>query len=249
MNAQTGLERCLSFINCQLRSNGKDRNVTNGSHVTVVTISRQTGCGARAIAEKLAEHLQARSPKDAPLWSVFDRDLVNKVLEEHNLPQRLAKFMPENRVSEISDTIDDLFGLHPPSWLLVRKTAETILHLAKLGNVILIGRGANIITAKLDCALHVRLVGSIPRRLQRIEKSENLERKAALELIQSEDQGRRRYLRKYYAKDINDPLLYHLVINTDLVDCNDTARLIGDFVLERDHRGRAEHPHGKMPFH
>ena len=111
-----------------------------------ITISRQSGCGAHAVAEKLAAWLQARSPKDAPPWTVFDRNLVEKVLEDHNLPQRLAKFMPEDRVSEMADTMDELFGLHPPSWTLVRQAADTILHLAELGNVILIGRGANVIT-------------------------------------------------------------------------------------------------------
>src|ERR1041385_519053 len=205
MNAQSGLERCLSFINCQLRSNGKDRNGTKaGSHITVVTISRQTGCGALGTAKQLAEYLQARSPKDTPQWSVFDRELVNKVLEDHNLPQRLAKFMPENWVSEIGDTIDDLFGLHPPSWLLVRQTAETILHLAKLGNVILIGRGANVVTAKLKGVFHIRLVASLESRIEHIQDKDRLDRKAALDLISREDKGRRRYLRKYYGKDIDD---------------------------------------------
>ena len=73
---------------------------------------------------------------------------MDKVLQEHNLPERVAKFMPEDRTSEIADTMEELFGLHPPSWLLVRKVTETILHLAELGNVILIGRGAAVVTAK-----------------------------------------------------------------------------------------------------
>ena len=82
------------------------------------------------------------------------------MLEEHSLPKSLARFMPEDRISEVSDTMDELFGLHPPSWDLVHKTSETILHLAQLGHVIIIGRGAKVITAKLDGVLHVRLVGS-----------------------------------------------------------------------------------------
>ena len=82
-------------------------------------------------------------------------------MEDHDLPERVARFMPEDRASEISDTMEELFGLHPPSWLLVRKVTETILHLAELGNVILIGRGAAVITANLDHVFHVRLIGSL----------------------------------------------------------------------------------------
>ena len=51
-----------------------------------VTISRQTGSGAHVVGEELAKHLQAHSPKDAPPWTLFDRNLVEKVLEEHHLP-------------------------------------------------------------------------------------------------------------------------------------------------------------------
>jgi len=39
-----------------------------------------------------------------------------------------------------------LFGLRPPSWVLVPQVAETILHLADAGHVILIGRGAAVVT-------------------------------------------------------------------------------------------------------
>jgi hypothetical protein len=81
---------------------------------------------------------------------VFDRNLVDKVLEDHDLPAQLARFMPEDRASELSNIMDGLFGLHPHSETLVRKTAETILHLAELGNVVVIGRGSNIVTAVFD---------------------------------------------------------------------------------------------------
>ena len=46
-----------------------------------------------------------------------------------------------------------------------------------------------------------------------------------------EDRGRERYLKKYFNADINDPLLYHLIINTGLVGYDDAAKLIGDAVL------------------
>jgi hypothetical protein len=42
---------------------------------------------------------------------LFDRNLVEKVPVDHNLPARLARFMPEDRISQVSDTMDELFGL------------------------------------------------------------------------------------------------------------------------------------------
>jgi cytidylate kinase len=233
MNAQVGMERCLNFITTQLKANLKARPASKPDRkIHTVTISRQTGCGAFVIAQKLAEYLQAKKPADEVPWTVFDRDLVEKVLEDHNLPRRLRQFMPENCISEIEDTMDELFGLHPPSWILVRQTAETILRLANLGNAIIIGRGSNIITAKLDFAFHVRLVAPLEKRVERIQVNENLGRAAALKFIRQEDRGRQRYVQRFYQKDTNDPLLYHLIMNTGLMGYENAARIIADCVLK-----------------
>lgn len=164
---------------------------------------------------------------------VFDRNLVEKVLEDYHLPQRLARFMPEDRISEIDDTIEELLGLHPPSWTLVRKTTEKILHLAELGNVILLGRGANVITSKLGYVFHVSLVASLEKRVAHIQEFNHLEKKAALEFIRREDRGRSRYLKKYFRKDMDDPLLYHLTINTDFVSYEEAVRIISEAVIRR----------------
>jgi cytidylate kinase len=233
MNKLPGLERCLTFINCQLQPAARPLVSGNGATRRAVTISRQSGSGGHAVAETLAEYLQAACPKHCCPWTVFDRNLVEKVLEDHHLPRRLAQFMPEDRISEIADTMDELFGLHPPSWTLVRQTADTVLHLVELGNVILIGRGATVITSKLDYVFHVRLVGSLQRRVEHMQEISQLSPKAALELIEQQDRGRKRYLKKYFGKDIDDPLLYHLVVNTDLMSYEQAARLIGNAVLGR----------------
>src|SRR5579859_4513105 len=159
MNSQIGLEHCLSFINCQISPPPGHSSHRNGALRRTITISRQSGSGGHSVAERLLEYKQARTPPEAVPWTVFDRNLVEKVLQDHNLPKRLARFMQEDRISEISDTMDELFGLHPPSSTLVRQISDTVLRLAELGHVIIIGRGANVITTKLDCAFHVRLVG------------------------------------------------------------------------------------------
>jgi cytidylate kinase len=234
MNLAYGLERCRTFINTQLQPAGKGlASAEEGGPWRAVTMSRQTGSGAHTVAEQLAACLQAHTSKDAPPWTVFDRNLVEKVLEDHNLPQRLARFMPEDKVSEIEDTMDELFGLHPPSWTLVRQTADTILRLVELGNVIVIGRGATILTARLDHVFHVRLVGSLAKRVAHVQELHRLSKEAALKLIRREDRGRQRYLKKHFKADIYDPLLYHLIINTDLVPYEKAASIIADAMLDR----------------
>lgn len=228
------MQQCLAFINCQLKPAVNPVFDSKAApRWRAVTISRETGSGGHLVAKKLAEYLQAPDGGAASMWMVFDRNLVEKVLEDHHLPARLARFMPEDRVSEVEDTLEELLGVHPPLWTLVHQTAETILRLAELGNVILLGRGANVITSKLDYVLHVRLVGSLEKRAELIRKSRQIGEKAAREFIRREDRGRKRYLKKYFHKDIGDPLLYHLIINTDLVSYGEAVRIIGDAVIKR----------------
>ncbi|HZR18604.1 MAG TPA: cytidylate kinase-like family protein [Verrucomicrobiae bacterium] len=226
MNSTIDVEKCLSFINCQLKPDARAGSHNLGRKFAAVTISRQAGSGGHELAEKLAVLLQSEEPQPARPWTVFDRNLVEKVLADHHLPARLARFMPEDHVSEMTDIMDELFGLHPPSWMLVRKTSETILRLAHLGHVIIIGRAANVITARLPHVFHVRLVGSLHRRAERLEHLNQLTPGGALKSAQREDLARRGYLKQFFSKNIDDPLLYHFVINTDLTPIHDVARMI-----------------------
>ena len=241
MKTTSDLDRWLSFLSSQFRTPapaGGDES----SSIRCVTISRQSGCGARFFAEELAACLQLRLPPGARPWTVFDRTLVEAVLRDHHLPDRLASFMPEDRVGHLNDIIEDLFSLHPPTETLVRRTSETILHLAELGNAIIVGRGANIITERLPGMLHVRLVASVEHRLALMRQFDHLDRAEALKRIRREDGGRRRYIKEYFGKDVDDPLLYHFVINTGWVPVEAAARTMAAFALNSPTQPTAKTP-------
>jgi len=224
----TDMEHYPSFISSQVEW---PQWLADKAGRRAVTISRQAGCGALAVAEKLAHYLQARGAPNASPWTVFDRNLIDKVLEDHGLPAYLAKYLPEDRVSEFSDLITDVFGVHPSSKTVVQKTAATVKKLAGAGSVILIGRGATIATAQMPHVLHVRLVAPLEKRIEHCIEAYQMTREEARKFCPSEDEGRRRYMKKYFAADIEDPLLYHMIINTGLVSYADAARIIGDAVL------------------
>ena len=231
MKTTSELDRFLAFLSSQIKPTTPVHGEEAPS-IRCVTVSRQSGCGARFFAEELAACLQARQPQGARPWTVFDRTLVEAVLRDHQLPARLAKFMPEDRVGHLNDIIEDLFSLHPPTETLVRRTAETVLHLAQIGHAIIVGRGGNLIAARLPGVLHVRLVGSVEHRVARFLEFDHLDKADALRRIRREDGGRRRYIKEYFGKDVDDPLLYHLVINTDWVALETAARMVAAVVLE-----------------
>jgi hypothetical protein len=221
------LDLCRAYVASQLEEQHKSSRLARWpAPGPAVTISFQTGAGAHEIARLLAGILQEHTPAGSPAWTVFDRQLVEKVLEEHHLPKELAKFMPEDRRSYIRDVMDELLGLRPPSWVMVPHVAETILHLVEAGHVILVGRGANFISARMPNVFHVRLIASLPKRIERVQAENDLTRTEAARFIARADQGRGRYAKAHFHGHVEDDLLYHLVINTDLIPCPAAAQLI-----------------------
>lgn len=224
-------EQCRSFIDAHLKPTKAAIKADQQRRFRSITISRETGSGAHAVAEDLAAYLRKCDKGAKRPWTVFDRNLVSKVLEDHHLPKRLAAFMPEDRITELQDAMDELFGLRPASWTLVQQTSETMLRLMDLGNVILIGRGGSVVGRHRDDVLHVRFVGSPDKRAAYLRERENISRKAALARIEREDKGRIRYVKKYFDTRIDDPLLYHLTVNTDDLPLPNVTKMIADLVL------------------
>jgi cytidylate kinase len=221
------LDKCLSHVN-----NQRDARFNSPPEARpAITVSRQCGAGGRTVASKLAEYLQPHAPYGCH-WTIFDRNLMKKVLEDHSLSVRLAEFLPESSKSRLSEMIEKFRGKHHPSASkIVEQSVETIWQLAVGGHVILVGRAANVITAKLKNVFHVRLVGSLENRIEQVEEIYDFDRHAALAYIKSQDEAKRLYLKEYFGQDIDDPQIYHLIVNTDRISYGDTAKLIGDAVL------------------
>jgi len=223
------LDHCLSFINSQTIP--AEKAAADTALRRAVTISRQAGCGAALVAEALANYLQKHLPRQGVDWTVFDRNLMEKVLEDHCLPTNLARVLAEDRVSEFEDVLAEMFDTRPQTRTTIKQTAETMLQLASCGNVILIGRAGNIVTASLPHVLHVRLVAPLEDRIERICYADHKSPAAARKFCLEEEAARTRYVRTYFKADINDPLQYHMVINTSRMGCENAGRLIGDAVM------------------
>jgi cytidylate kinase len=78
------------------------------------------------------------------------------------------------------------------------------------------------------------LVSPLEARIATIQKSRNISLRQASELIQAEDGGRARYVKQHFGADINNPLLYHLVINTERMPVPAAAKLIADAMGQSD---------------
>lgn len=212
----------------------KDRPKVQGSpQLPFVTLSRQAGAGAETVAHLLADRLNTRGHEDEHPWMVFDKNLIEKVLADQDLPQEIAQLVHEDKDTTVEAILGELLGLHPSMWTIFHHTSDTILKLARIGRCIIVGRGGNIITARMKRGVHVRLVAPEEVRLSHLRSHFKLEEKEALKYLREHDAGRRRYLKTNFDRDIEDPLLYDAVINTGMLGFEKTADVLAAMVAAK----------------
>lgn len=198
-----------------------------------VTISRETGAGADIISHKLVEIFTKYKKPHLPDWTIFEKNLIQKVIEDHHLPQTLTEVFDEKKYSSILSFASEILVGQPSVQTLVYKTTKTILSLAEIGNVIIIGRAGNVVTSNLANAFHVRLVSTLEDRIKHVSEVYGYDAKQAAEFLKKDDLARRNYISTYFHKQIDDPQLYHLTINTHRVKHDQAAEIIADAMMTK----------------
>jgi cytidylate kinase len=87
----------------------------------------------------------------------------------------------------------------------MERTTQTIRRLAMMGNVILVGRGSNIIAAHMPHVFHVRLVAPLKERVRQVEQYYHVEPAEAAQRVRDTDEAKSRYVRRYFRVDVADP--------------------------------------------
>ncbi|MDE2222862.1 MAG: cytidylate kinase-like family protein [Candidatus Omnitrophica bacterium] len=195
-----------------------------------VTVSYELGACAKSILTSLQEYLTRKERRRTGIWQLFDGNLLEEVINDHQLSSDVLPYLG-TAASELEDIIEEVIGLHPSRHVLVHKMNKTILRLSQRGYVILVGRGANVVTGQMPRGVHVRLIGSVDRRVRYLMEYYKIGEGQAKQYIIREGRKRREYYRKYFHQDINDPRLYDLIINTDKLSVQDIIGMIGALVF------------------
>lgn len=234
MKVLSGYEKARLYIESQSEHSEEAEYKQKKLHAgPCITISRQTGIGAVRICTDLVNYLQLRAKPDSPKWTYFDRELIDKVIEDHNLPERFKKFITDTKSHTLDSIYGELLGMQPSKVFILKKTSKTILRLAEFGNVIIVGRGAHIITAKIPKTFHVRLVAPLNDRIENARILYGITLKEAEAFIRKEDIARRKYIKTYFHKDIEDPLLYNIIINTHGLEFSQIGEMIGHCIVKK----------------
>lgn len=196
----------------------------------VITISRQFGAGGSEVARRVAEALG---------WRVVDNELVEQVAARAGMsPTEVAE--REERAPSFIERLTRTLAAQNPELFppqdgtvkdmdeasLVRVTETVVAELARQGKVVMVGRAAPAVIGQQENSLHVKLVAPKPFRIQMVVERFGCTAEEAGRQMGEVDAQRTRYHKDYYQRDWNDPVNYHMTLNTGLLGLDGAAAVI-----------------------
>jgi cytidylate kinase len=163
-----------------------------------ITFSRKMGANGSEIARRVAEQLG---------YNLYDTEAIEEAAQEMG-------FLTD--VKEIDEKAPPLF-LRLFSRKLeahLDRLHSVIYELASRGNAVFLGRGSHILLRSFKCALHIRVTGSLEKRIENLV-GRGWHREVAIKAIHKSDHDRGAFIKFAFRADWDNPELYDIVLNTD----------------------------------
>jgi len=223
--------------------------------MAVITVARQIGSGGDHIAEEVAavlgyeyvdrrlvEEIATLTDTTAEEVETFDEKGEGRVqyfLKRLLVPEVNPGSFPLSAASYASelgleyayvkeyDTGDTPYLDRGTYQLLITTLVQDY---GQTGKAVIVGRASQVVLADHSQACHVKLVAPFAFRSERLAESQKVDLEDAQKLVEQHDHWRKSYLRNYHHADWDDPLLYHLTINTGKMNREDAVDLIVHYV-------------------
>jgi cytidylate kinase len=98
--------------------------------------------------------------------------------------------------------------------LYLKTMTEIIRELAARGDVVILGRGSQILLADMPRALHVLCVAPRKLRASRLAERDEIGMEEAMRRVHEGDRARCAFYKKFWRVEVEDPKLYDLTIDT-----------------------------------
>lgn len=176
----------------------------------LITFSEMIGTHGEKIARKVSETLgYAFSGEEELIQTASGMGLFSDLKEwDEKAPTFLER----------------LFSERPKIYL--NRLQSVIYELAKRGNTLFFGRGAQFLLQSFDCALHILVTGSMEKRIRRIMEEKQVGRETAEKILHRSDQNKKSFIKFAYDEDWLNPRLYDLNLNTDKLSIDSATQMI-----------------------
>lgn len=195
--------------------------------IDIITIEREYGCGGGDIAQLVADRLG---------WKLWDQRLTEEIARLANCPKGVVEAR-EERNDPLYYRLFKSFlrgsyegSVNAPKLNLVdsetilRTTRRVVEHAAERGNCVIVGRGSQHFLKDRSDTLRMFLYASREHKVKRLIARGKSEKEAE-ELVDSVDQGRADFIKKYFSVEWPDRAIYHSMINTAIGD-EEVVRMI-----------------------
>jgi cytidylate kinase len=186
--------------------------------MSIVAISETAGSLGIEIGRHLAESLG---------WDFADREILAKAADRFG-----------EDVADLRHSVEE----KPTLWERFSDTAHRykayveaiMLEMAAHDNVVLAGRSSTVVLRQVPHVVRVRTTAAERVRAQHLEQQLGLTHKTALDYVRHSDRERAARVKFLYQVDVDDSLLYDLVLNTERLTVERGAALIRETL--RDER-------------
>jgi hypothetical protein len=169
-----------------------------------ISLSCQLGSGGLELAAALAARLD---------WQVFDQEILKTIAANHDTLQAVVASMDQHAIGPVTDYLTHALDSSLPERVpFLQEVSEVICGLARRGNAIVIGRGANWFLNS-ECGLRVRAIAPLESRVMNEVQPRKLGKAETERLIRNDDETREAFIRQVFKQDIDDPTGYDLVLN------------------------------------
>jgi len=175
-----------------------------------ITISEMLGTDGETIARKVAKIMD---------YPFYGKEELFKAADGMGLLHGIEKVQIKS-----PPLLEKFFSDQPKIYL--DRFQSVIYEVAKKGNALFFGKGSTILLRSFNCALHVFIIGSTEKRVQRVMQTNNVGREVAEKMVQTSDREKRGFIRYAFDEGWPNPLLYDLTLNTDMLAVDTAVKLI-----------------------
>ena len=201
----------------------------------LITISRMAGTNAHGIGRFIIMRLAESADPDLNAgWDLFDQKLCALIAQNKSLDADYDMLVNDKyRGGGLHRLVYELLIGTPQEYRIQKKIEEVIRLLARLGKVIIIGRGGFQLARHMPGAIHLHLVAPLEYRVQTVMKFDNLTEEAAVRKIKETDEERTRFLKKHHNCDLRDSANFDLVWNVASFPTSEIVNATAELVRSR----------------
>ncbi len=202
----------------------------------VITISREVGSGGHTISSILAQKLDVRYCDKQLLESLEKQfGLSASGIEKMKGEKKnwLADFlnrvtpMPSAKALGLDPKYSQEFRLNVTTDDIFKAEVDILKDFAQLGSCVVAGRSGFYVFKDHPNKLNVFITASLPYRIQRVMKKQDLSEENAVKLIKKIDKARENYIKRYTGVSRYDSRNYDLVLSAD----GHTEEEMANFIL------------------